>query len=525
MSGQGGERAHDDGEISLRVYFETTWRYRQVIAIALAIVCVLYASAVLAFRIRFPEERVASIQFRLLFEGAAQDQYPNGIPFSSTDIAGAPVVTEVFKANDLQRYGPYEYFKQALYVQQDSPELYNLASEYQAKLADTKISPVERGRLEEEFKNKRKALVDPVFLLSLRRGQRFTELPDTLVQKMLTDVLSTWAEQADVRKGALRYQVPVLSSKILSRDNIASDDYLVTVDLLRARAMRIVRTVDELEKLPGALTLRTKADRMSLPEIRANLEDSIRFDLEPLMGIIRSEGVTKNALQLSLYASNMAFQIRLEKQEIEGRARALQTGLREYLSRPGTRLPVDGRSDGASQGTSGLGTPAVVPQLSETFIDRLEEMFTLTKTDELEYRRKLATELIAESTKATTFDRDLAYYEDLAKSVKGVGNRSTGSTELISLITARTAKAYELIGKSTDQLSAFFEELSAQNLGPASRLYVVTRPFAQHTENALSMRVVWLLFWLVILVSLLVVPAGCLVHDAMRKKAAAQKAS
>ncbi len=502
-----------DGEISLRAYFETIWRYRQVIGVALVLVCALYALAVFAFKLRFPEEKVASVQFRLMFEGAAQDQYPNGIPFSPTDIVGAPVVTEVFKGNDLQRFGPYEYFKQALYVQQASPELYNLASEYQAKLADNRISPVERARIEEEYKNKRKAMVDPVFLLSLRRSERFTELPAGLVQKVLTDVLTTWAEQADTRKGALRYQVPVLSSKILSRENIANDDYLVSVDLLRARAVRIVRTIDEFEKLPGALTLRTKSDRMSLSEIRANLEDSIRFDLEPLLGIIRSEGVTKNALQLSLYASNMAFQIRLDKQEIEGRAAALRAGLNAYLARPGSQQASD---------SAGRNAPSVVPQLSETFVDRLQEMFATAGKEELEYRRKLTDQLIDETRRATTFDRDLAYYEELAKAVKGIGSRSTGTPELINLIKARTDKAYDLIAKSTDQLSAFYEELSAQNLGPASRLYTVTRPFAQHTENSLSSRIVWLLFWFVLLGSMIVVPIGCLIHDAMRKRAVAR---
>jgi len=503
-----------DGEISLRAYFETIWRYRQVVGLGLVLITALFVLAVWAYSLKVPEERVASIQFRLMFEGAAQDQYPNGIPFSPTDIVGAPVVTEVFKANDLQRFAPYEYFKQGLYVQQASPELYNLASEYQAKLNDNRISPVERARIEEEYKNKRKALVDPVFLLSFRRSERVKELPADLVQKTLTDVLTTWAEQADTRKGALRYQVPVLSSKILSRENIANDDYLVTVDLLRARAVRIVRTIDEFEKLPGALTLRTKADRMSLSEIRANLEDSIRFDLEPLLGIIRSEGVTKNALQLSLYASNMAFQIRLDKQEIEGRAAALQTGLNSYLARPGS-VPA---TDAAGRPATPFGGGTVMPQLSETFLDKLGEMVATTNKDEQEYRRKLTDQLIEETRRATTFDRDLAYYEELAKAVRGIGARSTGSPELITLIRERTTKAYDLIAKSTDQLSAFYEELSAQNLGPASRMYVVTRPFAQHTENALSSRVVYLFFGFVMLGSLIAVPVGCLIHDAIRKR-------
>lgn len=515
-----------DGEISLRVYFETLWRYRSVIIASLVLASALFGVAVLYYYVRAPKIKIASVQFRLLFEGAAQNQYPNGIPFSPTDIVGAPVVAEVFEANDLKQFGSYEYFKQTLYVQQASSALFNLASEYQAKLSDIKLTPVERARLEDEFENKRKALVDPVFSLSLRRAERFSELPPALMQKVLNDILETWARQADVRKGALRYQVPILTGKSLSRDSVTNDDYLVTVDLLRARAVRIVRSIDELQKLPGALTMRTTPDGLSLAEIRSGLEDSIRFDIEPLLGVIRSEGVTKNALQLSLYASNAAFQIRLDKEEIEGRARALQEGLREYMSQPGARMEPAGR-DGAAGGgrIAGGDGSSVAPQLSDSFLARLEQMWVRSSKDEIEYRRKLTDQLIEERRRATTFDRDLAYYEELARAVKGTGSRSAGSPAVVKLIEGRTQKAFDLIAKATDDLTRFYEQLSAQNLGPASSLYTITTPFAQHTEDSLSMRSVQLLYALVMLVTLLVVPAGCLIYDAAKKRAAKPRAA
>jgi hypothetical protein len=507
---------HGD-EISLRVYFETLWRYRSVIVAFVVSVAVLFAIGVFAYRLRSPVERIASIQFRLLFDGAAQNRYPNGTPFSPSDIVGAPVVADIFRANDLKRFGSYEYFKQILYVQQASLAMSTLSSEYQAKLADVKLTPVERAKIEEEFKNKREALIDPVFSLSMRRSERFQEIPASLAQKVLNDVLETWAQQADLRKGALRYQVPILSSKSLSRDNIVSDDYLITADLLRSRAVRIVRTIDELERLPGAVTMRTVTDHVSLPEIRATLEDSIRFDIEPLLGIIRSQGITKNAQQLALYASNAAFQIRLDKEEIEGRARALQAGLREYMSQPGIRSLEGSAHESAPNRSTGVEMPSVMPQLSESFIDRLEQIFVRTSKDEIDYRRNLTNQLIEETKKATTFDRDLAYYEDLAKSVKGIGARSSGSPEMIKLINDRTAKAFDLITKATDQLSEFYTELSAQNLGSAASLYVVTGPFAQREEGSLSMRTVTLLFGLVLLLTLLIVPTGCLMHGLSRR--------
>lgn len=523
MNGRPGEgevsptavESHDD-DISLSVYFETLWRYRSVIVAAVALVTVLFAIGLIAFRLRSPVERVSSIQFRLLFDGAAQNRYPNGTPFSPSDIVGAPVVADVFAANDLKRFGSYEYFKRLLNVQQASLAQSALASEYQSKLADVKLTPVERAKLEEEWKNKRESLIDPVFSLSMRRSEQFTQIPASLAEKVLNDILETWAQQADLRKGALRYQVPILSAKSLSLENIVSDDYLITADLLRTRAVRIVRSIDELEKLPGALTMRTSKDHVSLPEIRAMLEDSIRFDIEPLLGIIRSQGITKNAQQLALYAANAAFQIRLDKEEIEGRARALQAGLREYMSQSGAQVGSATPRDGNR--TNGVEMQTVMPQLSESFIDQLQQVFVRTSKDEIEYRRNLTNQLIEESKRATTFDRDLAYYEDLAKSVKGVGAHSSGSPEMIKLITDRTTKAFGLISKATDQLSEFYTELSAQNLGSAASLYVITGPFAQRDERALSTRAVAMLFGLTLLVTLLVVPTGCLMHGLSRRR-------
>jgi hypothetical protein len=193
--------------------------------------------------------------------------------------------------------------------------------------------------------------------------------------------------------------------------------------------------------------------------------------------------------------------------------------LREYMSQSGAQHPSSpSPRDASANRTSGVEMQTVMPQLSESFIDQLQQVFVRTSKDEIEYRRSLTNQLIEESKRATTFDRDLAYYEDLAKSVKGIGAKSSGSPELIKLINDRTTKAFDLISKATDQLSEFYTELSAQNLGSAASLYVITRPFSQLDEGSLSERTVGLLFALTLLVTLLVVPAGCLMHGLSRRQ-------
>ena len=511
---------YDRDAISLRPYLDTLRRYKPVIVSAIVGASVVFAIGVLVMLLVFPSERVASVPFRLLFDGAAKNQYPNKTPFNPTEVVGVPVVTEVFKANDLQQYGDYEGFKDALFIQNSNPKLDLLNYEYQSRLADTKLSAVDRSRIEAEFSQKREALTDPSFSLSLRRSDRFKALPDELAQKVLTNVLAVWAVQAE-RMGAMKYELPILSSGVLSKESLDNEDYLVAADQLRAKAVRIIDTLGELEKLPGALTTRTAKDKVSLPEIRANIEDALRFDLEPLLGIIRSEGITKNARLLSLYASTQVFQRQLERQAAEGRARAVQNSLADYMALRGSRQGAEPKPGaGGSTRQPGFDTPALIPQFSESFLDRLVEMSGSTQKDEMEYRQKLTDLVIKENTEVTLLDKELAYYQDLVKSVQGIGSRPTGSSELIALVKARSQAAFSAIAKGADQLVDLYNELSSKNLNPVARLYAITGPFTRHTQSSVSFRSLAYSYLLLLLAVAIVVPTGCLVYDAMKRRSA-----
>jgi hypothetical protein len=510
----------DRDTISLRPYLDTLKRYRAIIVGAFVAVSVFFVIGLFVMLVLFPAERVAALPFRLLFEGAAQSQYPNKTPFSPTEIVGVPVVTEVFRANDLEQYGKYEGFKDSLFIQNSNLKLDLLNSEYQSRLADARMSSVERSRIEAEFSQKREALTDPSFAISLRRSDRFKVLPDELAQKVLTDILATWAVQAE-RMGAMKYQLPILSSVVLSKESLDNEDYLVAADLLRAKAVRIIDTLGELEKIPGALTTRTTKDKVSLPEIRANIEDALRFDLEPLLGIIRSEGVTKNARLLSLYASTQVFQRQLERQAAEGRGRAVQNSLADYMSLRGARSGTEIKpGSGGNTRQPGFDTP-VIPQFSESFLDRLVEMSASTQKDEMEYRQKLTDQVIKENTQVTLLDKELAYYQDLVKSVQGIGSRPTGSPELIALVKSRSQAAFSAIAKGADQLVDLYAELSAKNLNPVARLYAITGPFTRHTQLSVSFRSLAYSYVLTLLLVAVVVPTGCLIHDAMKRRSTA----
>ena len=514
MTSRGGdveEADHTYDVISLRPYFETLWSYRRVIAASVVGVGVFYLVAVLLLFLISPTERLSSVPFRLLFDGAEKGEYPNGTLFSTSEIVAGPVLTEVFKIDDLQRFGKYEDFKDTMFVLQSNLDLDLLGYEFQARLADTRLTPVDRSRIEEEFRRKREALVDPVYSLNMRRHERLTTMPRDLVNKVLLDVLAVWAKQADERKGATKYNVDVLSPGILQRQMLDQEDYLVAIDIMRAKTARVLATLDEIEKLPGAKALRIGEERLSVADVRAGLQDVIRFKLEPLMGLIRSEGITKNSRALSQYAANQLFQLHQEQLESAARVQALQASVREF-SDQGALSGGDAGTGAPSPGGSARGT--IAPQLDQSFLDRL--MGLSVAKDQFEYRRKITDRVIIASEVAAAKAREAAYYEDLARELRTSSGRTVGSPETVAFIKTRSAQAFDEIVHGIEKTAAIYKDLSAQNLNPSSTVFAVTGPFTEQTQRSLTLRTVMLYLVLILMITIIVVPIGCLIHHAFR---------
>ena len=69
----------------------------------------------------------------------------------------------------------------------------------------------------------------------MRRDDRVVTMPPSLVNKVLDDTLATWARQAAERKGALLYEIPVLSKNILTREGTEREDTLIAVIVFERR--------------------------------------------------------------------------------------------------------------------------------------------------------------------------------------------------------------------------------------------------------------------------------------------------
>ena len=500
--------------LQLRPLLRRIWAYRRVIVGVVTGVTIVFVAFALTILITTPAERMGTLGFTLLFDGSSTGRYPNGTPFSTAEITSTPVLTAVFDANDLDRFGSYEDFRNALFILQANPALDALSFEYQTKLADARLTPVDRGRLEDEFQTKREALSNSSFTLTLRQTAGTGTLPPSLTEKVLADTLDLWATQAVERKGALRYNIPILSENILRRNIIVNSAPFRGIDILRLQITRIVTNIEQIKALPGATVMRSGDDRISLEEARAELEDILRFQLQPLMlRSIRQPGYSEDPRELDNYISNQLFQIKLNREEAERKVRSLQAALRAYMGQEVGAAVETAGSEGAPLGLA-PGSQAIVPQFGDSALELLMDMSVMN--NDADYRQRLTDQVIAEGLVVTGLQRDEASYEEVSvsRSIRAEPGQQVG----VDRIHSEIEQAFVSVVRVVRDVNTIYEELSAKNLTPATLLYSLSSPFSQSTERSVTVRDLALYGLLVLVLSLIIVPVGCLGYSYFQRE-------
>jgi len=503
-----------DDEVSLRPYFEAVWRHRQIVGATIGAAAIAFAIIALALYVMLPKERLASLGVRFTFEGAENNKYPNGTVFTANEVTSTPVLSDVYAGNDLQRYGSFRDFQQSLFVLQTSAALQQLDYDYQSKLSDTRLTSVDRDKLENEFMQKRDALRVPEYILTLHRRERFAEMPPTLVEKVLRDAVETWARQADVAKGAARPDVDIVSRDAFARAAANNDNFLIRIDILRTGAERLLDAMGELQRVSGARAVKT-ADNRTLSDELINVQNILKFDVEPMVGMARLANASpQDRAILSAYVTNQLARYRLDYEAATARAQSFQTSLREYMAQRGGRVEVAAQP-APSQALPGGPTGGAVPQLGDALIDRLMEMTAATQNSELLYRRDLTNKFIAASNDAATAAHEIGYYDALMKQLSAPP--ALGGAVGSDVLSQRFNTALDALNVAVDRIQKLYDAIAVQTLNPSRRLYQIAQPFRMQTVSAVAWPRVMFAFLLTLGIAFVAGIVGSLVREQRRR--------
>jgi hypothetical protein len=492
----------------------TLQAYTPAILVSMAAVAVLYVIVGVAIYVFSPAQRITSQQFRLDFEGAAEGNYPNGIKFSSSDITSTPILLKVFNDDHLDRFTTFPDFSRALFVLEANLDYERLAAEYQARLADPKISAIDRERILREWQAKAASVAKNDFSLNWLRTPDTAAVPESVVKKVLLDTLTGWAKYATNEQHVLKYRLTVFSPEMIGPAD-SDGEPVVDIQVLRSKIYRILQNIDALLDVPGSQLIRS-ADGMSLQEIRLRLEEIIRFHLEPLTGRVSTNGlITNRPATLRFLESQLAYDQRYLK-SAQDYADAIRQSFAVYSMRdftPENSISATGAHDQPRQQTQRSDT--LMPQINDSFLDRL---VTLTsQSSDVQYRQKLvddyrhASQAVIPAQQAAAYDREVLVLVKSTASTPTAGEATGVRNEIIS--TKNEVK--QLLGRVNNIYDAV-----SRNLSPSKELYTLTAPPVVRTEHSYSLSQLALFGVAVLALSLPVIVILCLIHARVREEEA-----
>ncbi|MFL6247647.1 MAG: hypothetical protein ACJ74H_16600 [Thermoanaerobaculia bacterium] len=459
----------DRSEVSVSHVIHTLRNYMPAIALGMAAVMVAYVIIATAAYLLTPAQYITTQTFRLDFKGADRGEYPNGIKFSPAELVAQPILLKVYDQNDLKRYVSFADFSRSMVVLESNRALESLTRDYQARLNDPKLTPIDRERIQREYEGKLASISKGQYALHYMRKNRGRDMPDVMARKVLNDTLREWSDFVANEQHVLEYRIAVLSPDVVAGTSIDGSNPVINADMLRAKVLRVRQNLEQIRTLPAAELARTKQDAMSLSDISIRLDEIIRFRLEPLVNRAAAARLDDRGETLRFLQSQLSYDERqLEAQQgtTESYRKALTLYLAGKTSPEGAALLPSAQPNGAP-GTS-PNPETVMPQLSDSFLERLIQL--TSSSNDASYRQFLTDRYRDASLRLVPLQEAVAYHRSILETVRGGANGDTITRpEVDQQLLATRNEVRTLVMK----MHEIYKDLS-QNLNPSTELIALT---------------------------------------------------
>jgi hypothetical protein len=484
--------------------------YFPAMLLGLLAVAIGYCIVALGIYLFSPSANITALPLRLEFDGATHGEYPNGTKFSTAEIVATPVLLKVFNDNKLARYTTFDDFSRSIFVVESNWIAEALANDYQARMADPRITPVDRDRIQREYEQKRASLSKNEYSINYLRPARNAGLPEPIVRKTLSEILRAWASFAVNEQRVLSYRLTVLSPEIVAPTSIEQEP-LAATHVLRTKTMRLLDNLRAMNELPGADLARSQRNGLSLADVAVRLEEIVRFRLEPLLPTVTSSNpaAARRFLQIQLAYDQRQLAAQLD------RVKSIREALDLY-----TRTQRQPESSGA---TRGPGAPQVPPEtssgpetvvLTDTFLDRLTAL--TTNAADLAYRQRLADLYRNQVSEQVPLQLAVTYDQQALQDLAG-GASAAATTNVQQQLDITRKEIRDLVVTMNDISAAI-----SRNLNPSTALYSSSIPYSRVQRSA-DVRRLALIGILIMLLALPTILILALLHHRVKREERAEE--
>lgn len=235
--------------------------------------------------------------------GVETGKYPNGSPYSATDLRSAAVLEEVHRVNNLKEFGiNLAEFGGMVSVSTYSPAYTILVDRYRQRLSEKNITFEERKQIEAEFQQSIDSLNSSGLIVTFTVDQN-RHIPDQIATKVVDDIPGVWADIFTKKLGVVNLPVLVSGSKLVDEALAAKLDYPLAFDYLRQQSDVISSQIKSLVGISGIGTFISTKSK-SLEDISRDFAAFRTFQLDLGLKPIVDLGLSKDVELTTLIYEN-----------------------------------------------------------------------------------------------------------------------------------------------------------------------------------------------------------------------------
>lgn len=238
----------EETEISVKDLVRSIWSIRGWLIGGVVLAILIAGAALLAERVA-TYENVAEYVIEFRFEGRENNQYPNGTPFSLSDIVAPAVLSDVYDAENIAQYGlSYREFQSAVTVAPYVPERQKLIDQFQA-IDARRATTAELAEAQEKLQRDLAAASQRYAVI------RFTttgySIPNAAISKILTSIAKAWERNAIDVRGVVKLNLNAVQPSLFDEANFAGLERLNALRFINQKLADLQNFVQSILTLPG----------------------------------------------------------------------------------------------------------------------------------------------------------------------------------------------------------------------------------------------------------------------------------
>lgn len=446
---------YQNDEIDLGALIKKIWATRGLVFLSIFVAAALYiAFTAFSYTTKAGFVRYSQV-FDLTFDGVQKGQFPNGSPFTMSDIVSPAVLNNVFRQHNLAEYGlKLDEFRRSVSIEPYSPETPFIKQRFESQITKN-MSATETAELQSALKEALSQAQKGAVRISLAFEEN--ALPNALAQQVLLDIVETWAVSTIQNDGVLQLDIPMYTAKIFDEERFEGLDYLIGIELLLENIALIEGNITRLKEQPNAANVVDVETGLNLEDLQKTIRDIKRYDLRQLMDPIKELGLTRNKEVVELYYNRQLSEMALEKQFWVQRSELTARVLQGFNAsgQPLTQVQNSGQS--------------ATTQLGDAFLDRLVELSQ--QSGEQEFRQELTQQILEYQNKALTIEQRLEEIKLVLSALQSnVGDAAKLRSVYLEQVQESLPKVLSDLRNYTNVIGRMHQQLGKQASGSTGEL-------------------------------------------------------